>query len=92
MQPKDPKSVSLGAHIGGQVARLRKSKGIAALAFANETGMSRGTVYKLESGGIENPSLGTLLSIQSALGLASLEELFGALPSRSWLESNRPRP
>jgi transcriptional regulator with XRE-family HTH domain len=43
-------------------------------------GISSGTVSELESGAIQ-PSLATMLALQSAFGLTSLEELLAPLPA-----------
>ena len=44
--------------------------------------MSRGTAWKLRTGQIENPSLALMLALQRALGLGTLEELLGDVPSQ----------
>jgi transcriptional regulator with XRE-family HTH domain len=47
--------------------------------LAAEAGISSGTVSGLESGRIQ-PALGTMLALQAALGLASIEELLAPMP------------
>lgn len=44
-------------------------------------GLSATGVWKLERAPNANPKLDTLLRIQSACGLASIEEVFGVFPS-----------
>lgn len=78
----------LGAQIGDRVRRLRGEVTVARLA--EDTGLDRSTIYKLEKGGISNPTLDLLLTIQGALGLASIEELLGDLAvsyaSKPWAQ------
>lgn len=51
---------------------------MADLAF--ESGVSRGMIAALEAGRCQ-PSLGTLLALQSAFRVDSLEELLGLMPA-----------
>lgn len=73
-----------------QVAeRLRKLRGsaISQRELARRTGLSAGTIGQIEQGRHE-PRLGTLLALRGALGVGSIEELLGPMPSTA-LESVR---
>jgi transcriptional regulator with XRE-family HTH domain len=47
--------------------------------LGSRAGMAASSLSKLESGG-SDPRLGSLLRLQRALGLASIEELLGPMP------------
>jgi transcriptional regulator with XRE-family HTH domain len=73
-----------------QVAeRLRELRGsaISQRELARRTGLSAGTIGQIEQGRHE-PRLGTLLALRGALGVGSIEELLGPMPSTA-LESVR---
>lgn len=71
-------------------ARLRELRGdLSFEQFGRRIGLSASAVRKLEDPATANPRLDTLLGIQRALGLASIEELFGQFPSAELAE--RPR-
>lgn len=48
--------------------------------LSDATGLSEGTIYNLERG-LRSPTLETLLSLTWAMGLGSVEQLLGPLPS-----------
>lgn len=54
--------------LGKKVKELRKDKGLTQQILANETGISRATLSKLENGYIANVSIVTLDNILSILG------------------------
>ncbi|MFN2638048.1 MAG: helix-turn-helix domain-containing protein [Gemmatimonadaceae bacterium] len=58
--------------------------------LSQATGLSEGSIYNLEKGR-RSPTLETLLSLVWALGLGSLDELLGPMPS-SESQLSKPRP
>lgn len=56
--------------------KLRKEKGLTQEGLARKANISYHTLIKLESGGIKNPKIDTVLKISSSLGV-SIEELIG---------------
>lgn len=75
-----------GAHFSGRVAFLARRAGLSPTQLEKATGMPRGTAWKLRRGQIENPSLALMLALQRALGLGTLEELLGDVPSQNLAE------
>lgn len=71
-----------GAYFSARIALLSQRAGLSPTQLERATGMSRGTAWKLRRGGIENPSLALMLALQRALGLGTLEELLGDVPSQ----------
>lgn len=67
MKPKE-----LGAHI----TALRMRMGESVASFAMRSGVAKSHMYKLEAGGLENPTVTTLEGIARALGI-TLDELMG---------------
>lgn len=65
------------ARVGERLRELRK---VSQRALAQQTGLSPGTISQIELGRHE-PRLGTLLALQGALGVGSIEELMGPMPS-----------
>lgn len=64
-----------------QVARLRGAQGWSVDDLAERTGISRATLYRIESGENTNPTLGNLLKLQWVFDLDTLETLLGDMPS-----------
>lgn len=63
-------------------ARLRELRGDKSLRkLAEQASVSPGTIHKLEQG-LRDPRLGTMLALRDALGLSSIEELLGPMPSQ----------
>ena len=60
--------------------RLRELRKVPQRALARQTGLSPGTISQIEQGRHE-PRLGTLLALRAALGVGSIEELIGPMPS-----------
>jgi len=58
------------------LARLRKEKGLTQEGLARKASISYHTIIKLESGGIKNPKIETILKLSGALNV-SLDELVG---------------
>lgn len=56
--------------------RLRMQKQLSQPALADKTGLSKGYIYMLESGGMTNPSLDILSKISEALG-CTIADLVG---------------
>lgn len=56
------------------LAKIRKEKGFTQEGLARKANISYHTVIKLESGGIKNPKIGTLLKLASALS-ANVDDL-----------------
>lgn len=73
------------AHFSERLKTLRKKKGWSTRRLADAMGMSPSLVTKLERGRA-NPELATLLRLQRAFGLCSIEELLGDLPSAELIQ------
>jgi transcriptional regulator with XRE-family HTH domain len=58
------------------LAKLRREKGLTQEALARKADISFHTVVKLESGGIKNPKIETVVRIAKALGIP-IETLLG---------------
>ena len=56
------------------LAKMRKEKKLTQEALAQKAGISYHTLIKLESGGIKNPKIETVIKLSKALG-TSLDEL-----------------
>ncbi|MFC0080582.1 helix-turn-helix domain-containing protein [Aciditerrimonas ferrireducens] len=74
------------AHLADRLRTLRLHHGYSMRALADQAGLSSGTVAALERGNVQ-PTLGTMLSLQMALGLTMLEELLGPIPATPDLPS-----
>ncbi len=58
------------------LAKLRKEKGLTQEGLARKANISYHTIVKLESGGIKNPKVGTIIKLIKALNVA-FEGLIG---------------
>ncbi len=58
------------------LAKLRKKKGLTQEGLARKADISYHTIIKLESGGIKNPKIETVIKIGEALDI-SLDTLIG---------------
>ena len=67
------------AHVARRLRDLRGSE-ISQRELARRTGLSPRTIGQIEQGRHE-PRLGTMLALRRALGVASIEELIGPMPS-----------
>ncbi len=67
------------AHVAGRLRDLRGTE-ISQRELARRTGLSPRTIGQIEQGKHE-PRLGTMLALRRALGVASIEELIGPMPS-----------
>jgi len=56
------------------LSKLRKEKGLTQEGLARKANISYHTVIKLESGGIRNPKIETVLKLASSLGV-KIEDL-----------------
>ena len=74
------------ARVAERLKELRGST-ISQRELARRTGLSARTIGQIEQGRHE-PRLGTLLALRGALGVSSIEELLGPMPSLA-LESVR---
>lgn len=74
------------ARVADRLKELRGSA-MSQRELARRTGLSPRTIGQLEQGRHE-PRLGTLLALRGALGVGSIEELLGPMPSTA-LESVR---
>lgn len=63
----------LGQQIGGRIRQIREERGLTTEALAELSGVRRSTLNRIERG--QDPSIGDLLALQVALGLASVEVL-----------------
>ena len=59
------------------LAKLRKEKKLTQEGLARKASISYHTVIKLESGGIKNPKVGTLLKLAEALSVSTDKLLKG---------------
>lgn len=59
-----------------KLAKLRKEKGLTQEGLARKANISYHTIIKLESGGIENPKIETLIKLSDALEV-TVDELIG---------------
>jgi transcriptional regulator with XRE-family HTH domain len=62
--------------LGARITALRMELGETVASFAARAGVAKSHMYKLEAGGLENPTVTTLDGIAGALGI-SLDELLG---------------
>ncbi len=77
------------ARFGARLRKLREDSSVERLSqreLARRTGLSPTTISELEDGRHE-PRLGTLLALAEGLGIGSIEELLGPMPSRAWHKS-----
>lgn len=58
------------------LAKIRKEKGLTQEGLARKADISFHTLVKIESGGIKNPRIETVMKLASALGI-STDELIG---------------
>lgn len=73
--------------LGARITALRMRMGESAASFAARSGLAKSHIYKLESGGLDNPTVTTLNRIAGALGV-TLDELLGN--PRSVEDKSRP--
>jgi transcriptional regulator with XRE-family HTH domain len=85
------------SYLGGRLRQERERRGLSLRKLAGELGISPSALSQIETGRSQ-PSVGTLYSIVSELGL-SFDELFaaeagdsGKTPSRSGADAAGPRP
>lgn len=82
-------------HFGRNLRRLRQTRGYTVTALAIESGLGRGLLTRLEGDDPSNPTLDTLLRLQRALKLSSLELLLQGeeeFASRRLLTEVTPSP
>ncbi len=70
-------SASLGRHL----PVLRENAGLSQAVLAARSGVGIRTIKEIEAGRAK-PELETLLRLQQVLGLATIEEFFGEMPTR----------
>lgn len=81
---KDALGAQAKARFGRRLHELRGQRTLEDVARAS--GVAASSIWNLESGG-SDPRLGTLLRLQKALGLRSIEEFLGDLPEPGELPS-----
>jgi transcriptional regulator with XRE-family HTH domain len=62
--------------LGARITALRLRMGESVASFAARSGVAKSHIYKLEAGGLDNPTVTTLTGIAGALGI-TLDELLG---------------
>jgi transcriptional regulator with XRE-family HTH domain len=67
--------------LGNRLAELRRERRWSLEKLAAESGVSAGTISKLENGRVGNPGLEVVLLLQKALKVGSLDSLLGVTPS-----------
>jgi transcriptional regulator with XRE-family HTH domain len=65
--------------LSARVAALREQSKMTQEELAERAGLTQTNVSKLERG-LQHPRIDTVLRLQHAFGLRSIEELFGELP------------
>lgn len=78
-KPKSPSSRFIAEHFGARLKELR-GEGRPQAVVAKRAGVSAEQVSQLERGDSQ-PTLSTMLALQEALGLETLEELIGPAPA-----------
>jgi transcriptional regulator with XRE-family HTH domain len=68
--------------IAGRIKKLRKERKLTQKQWANALGISQAALSKLETGK-KLPSLATLLKLREICRFASIEQIFGELPSQT---------
>jgi len=58
------------------LAKIRREKGFTQEGLAREANISYHTLIKIESGGIKNPKIETVIKLSKALGI-SIDKLVG---------------
>lgn len=86
-RPSSPRSFHPSAadgpvYFGARLSRLRKAAGMSARDLGSRTGISHSYLSRLERERSANPTLDTMLALQRAFGLGSLDELLGPMPSQ----------
>jgi len=59
--------------LGEKIVKLRSEKGLSSVQLTQTTGLSRGYLWQLETGGKTNPSLDILQKLARALGVTVSE-------------------
>ena len=72
-----------------KIVKLRNEKGLSSVQLAKMTGLSRGYLWQLETGGKANPSLDILQKLARALGV-TVSELSDSPPPISQFEKLPP--
>lgn len=86
MEPADHEAVQRAiAAFRGRVRQMRERRGWSLGDAERVSGVTRSHWRKLENGPSE-PQLSSLLRIQRAFGLPSVENLFGPMPSERLME------
>lgn len=75
-QPVDPR-VPLAGQLGANLARLRGNRGLTIRELELKCGVSKETISAIERGERADPGLITLLRLQRALEVPSIELLLG---------------
>lgn len=79
-RPLPPGAVEAALNaFAARVTQLRRKSGMTQEQLAIRAGLEQSNLSKLERGDVR-PLIDTVLRLQHALGLRSIEELFGELP------------
>jgi len=71
-----------------RIRELRKAQGLSQEGLARRADVSLGLINRLEMGRITDPHYSTLLGLVDALGVSSIDELFGeAVPAAGKAEA-----
>ena len=70
------------ARLGHRLLQLRELRGMSLSAIAADAGIAKSYLAKLERGQVENPGIGTINNVASALGVALGELFAGETPPR----------
>jgi transcriptional regulator with XRE-family HTH domain len=75
--------------LGGRLRLIREARGLKVRQLARLAKVDHQVILNLEAGRTDNPMLKTLLALQRALGLSSIELLLGGqLDQPSWEMAN----
>lgn len=90
MEP-DLDSIARGSRpLADRLTALRRQRGLSYRQLATACGLRPGTISRLLTGRMENPPLRTLMALQKGLGLGSIEELLGQMPSQVFQPQQGP--
>ena len=74
-------SVQFREQLGKRIRMERTGRGWTLAETAAYSGLSTGELSDLENGRRSNPGIGSLLSLQRAFDLVTIEQLLGSFPS-----------
>jgi transcriptional regulator with XRE-family HTH domain len=86
-----PQQLHYNEVLGARLKALRRARDVTQGEVCRATGISTGKLSGLEAGRGQNPTLDTLMKLAQYYQLGSLEELFGPLPTASWIAVHQTR-